>query len=78
MGNFAQLWLKAVLFQYFRSLKVCTTMSRDDGETVAAASCRRSRMPRLIDDDGICATIERVRIRHSPLLTSVAIGLIRG
>ena len=58
-------------FQGFESL-------RNDGETVAAASCRRSRMPRLIDDDGICSTIERVRIRHSPLLTSVAIGLIRG
>ena len=62
MGGFAQLWRNNGRFQHFRDLKVCATLVRHDDRTVAAASSGRSRMTRLLDVDGICATMGSERI----------------
>ena len=55
---FAHHWRKPGHFRFFRGLKVCATLVRDAGRTVAAASNRRSRVTTMHDHNGICATMD--------------------
>ena len=60
MGVFAQHWQIAGFYRLFGRLKACATMVRDDGQAVAEASSRRSRITRQLNNGGICATMDKL------------------
>ncbi len=57
MGFLGQHWEITGPFRLFWRLKVWATMVRDDGQAVALASSRRSRMTMRLNDDGFWATM---------------------
>ncbi|MEI8021370.1 MAG: hypothetical protein WCH39_24390, partial [Schlesneria sp.] len=57
----AQRWRKAEVFRYFRCLKTCATLMRDNGRDRSGGFQPPISAARLINDDSICATMEILR-----------------